>query len=131
MTLIFLDFYYYFLWFQYNHFKLINKAIFKKIAFYKPIILDKKLFLISSFCFIFFLFFLKNILVFNAEKLMFIYFCLVVSIIIVFAKKIVNEFFQNESKKLLISLVNNELESEKKHVKMFILLKNMKIYIMK
>lgn len=131
VTLLLTSVYYYFLWFKSNHYKLINKAFFWNVAFTNLNILEKKLFLLSTFCFIFFIFFLKNILIFNAEKLMFIYFCLVVFIIVFFTKKLLNDFIQNESKKLILVLINNEYDSEKKFNKMFILLKNLKIYIMR
>jgi hypothetical protein len=70
-------------------YQLSNHALFKNVGFSKINILNiKQLTFLSMFSLLFFLFFLKNILVFNAEKLMFIYFCLVILVLVKITKNI-------------------------------------------
>lgn len=66
------------------------------------------LILVTLFLFLFF--FLKNFLIFNAEKLMLVYFLIIVTGIILVLKFYLNNLFQTDLKKILFLVM--EIESE-------------------
>lgn len=90
----------------------------------------KKLILVSLMSFFIFLFFFKNILVFNAEKLMFIYFCLVISSLIFFTKDYLKLLVKEDCIKLITSLLIMEIRSEEYFIKMKKIAKSLKLYIL-
>lgn len=112
-------------------YQLSNHALFKNVGFTKTKVLNiKKLILISGISFLFFLFFLKNILVFNAEKLMFIYFCLVVLVLIKSTKNIFVSILKEDVKKLINALVQLEYLTEAYALRMRKWSVGMKLYML-
>lgn len=109
-------------------YQLSNHALFKNVGFTKTKVLNiKKLILISG---ISFLFFLKNILIFNAEKLMFIYFCLVVLVLIKSTKNIFVSILKEDVKKLINALVQLEYWTEAYALRMRKWSVGMKLYML-
>ena len=112
-------------------YQLSNHALFKNVGFTKTKVLNiKKLILISGISFLFFLFFLKNILVFNAEKLMFIYFCLVVLVLIKSTKNIFVTLIWDDLKKLISALVQLEDWTKFYALRMHKWAQGMKLYML-
>ena len=91
---------------------LTNKIIFSNVGFTKTKnVNSKNLFIFTLVNFLFLLFFLKNILIFNAEKLMFIYFILVMFILFNFIKFFISDLLISDIKVLIDSLIKLENKS--------------------
>ena len=95
------------------------KKFFKKISYIRN---DYSNFVSTFFClFLFFSFFLKNILVFNAEKLMLVYFLILSTFGFFFLKNILKKFIFQDAIDTVKIFANLELKNEK----FFFFLKNM------
>lgn len=100
--------------------KKLNRKFFKKKinASTLEIINFDLLNLILLILFLILFFFLKNFLVFNAEKLMLVYFLIIVTGIILVLKFYLNNLFQTDLKKILFLVM--EIESEGDHALIFL-----------
>jgi hypothetical protein len=114
-------------------YRLVNYILFQNVSFenYENSLINaKNLLIVGLLSALSFLFFFKNILIFNAEKLMFIYFCLVFIIIVITTKKIFVTFFKDDLKKVMTSLVFMEDKTEGYISRMKWLSVGMTIYIL-
>ena len=69
--------------------------------------------LVVILCFLVFFFFFKNFLVFNAEKLMLVYFLIIASGIFLFLKFFLNNLLQTDLKKILFLITEIEAEGDR------------------
>jgi len=94
--------------------KIVKKILLKKISStIKNTSNNQSLLLVFFIGFVFLFIFLKNFLIFNAEKLMLIYFLIISISLIIFLKSFLNTVLLNDLKKFLLLITESELESNK------------------